>query len=134
MQLRLAASAMLFTLLAAAAPLTQAHHSLLGQFDDKKALTLTGVIQKVDWVNPHIYVHLVVKEAGASGSTATWRLEGVPVAMARKAGLSKALLEGNGETVTVEVFPARDGTPHLGFMMKLTYPNGKFYQFTADTR
>jgi hypothetical protein len=134
MKLRLAAGAVVFAFLATAAQFTLAHHSLLGQFDDKKATTIAGVIKKVDWVNPHIYVHLAVKEAGAPGGVATWRLEGVPVAMARKAGLSKALLEGNGETVTVEVYPARDGTPHLGFMMKLTYPNGKFYQFIADTR
>jgi hypothetical protein len=85
----------------------------------------------VEWVNPHIYLQFKVPDA--KGTVATWRLEGVPVAMARKAGLTKAKLMGNGETVTVEVYPARDGTPHLGFMMKLKYPDGRFFQFVADT-
>jgi hypothetical protein len=109
-----------------------AHHSLAGQFDIKKIVSLTGVVSKVDWVNPHIYVHLDVKEAG--GKVVTWRLEGTPVAMARKAGLTKSMLEGNGETISVEAFPARDGTPHLGFMQKITYPDGRFFQFHAEPR
>lgn len=111
---------------------TVAHHSLAGQFDIKKIVSLTGVVSKVDWVNPHIYVHLDVKDAG--GKVATWRLEGTPVAMARKAGLTKSMLEGNGETISVEAFPARDGTPHLGFMQKITYPDGRFFQFHAEPR
>lgn len=108
-----------------------AHHSLAGQFNTQKLITLSGVITEVEWVNPHIYLQL--KVPAAKGSVATWRLEGVPVAMARKAGLTKAKLLGNGETVTVEVYPARDGTPNLGFMMKLNYPDGRFFQFVADT-
>jgi hypothetical protein len=109
-----------------------AHHSLAGQFDVKKTITIVGVVSKVDWVNPHIYVHVDVKDE--AGKVATWRLEGVPVAMARKAGVSKAMLLGNGETVTVVAFPARDGTPNLGFIMKITYPDGHFYQFNPDPR
>jgi len=113
------------------APGSLAHHSLAGQFNTQKLITLSGVVTEVDWVNPHIYLQLKVAEN--KNSIATWRLEGVPVAMARKAGLTKAKLMGNGETVTVEVYPARDGTPHLGFMMKLKYPDGRFFQFVADT-
>jgi hypothetical protein len=116
----------------AAGGIASAHHSLAGQFDVKKTITIEGVVSKVDWVNPHIYVHLDVKDA--AGKVATWRLEGVPVAMARKSGLSKTMLQGNGETVTVVAFPARDGTPHLGFIMKITYPDGHFYQFNPDPR
>jgi hypothetical protein len=112
--------------------IASAHHSLAGQFDVKKTVTLEGVVSRVDWVNPHIYLHLDVKDPG--GKIATWRLEGVPVAMARKAGLTKTLLQGNGEKVSVIAFPARDGTPNLGFMMKITYPDGHFYQFNPDPR
>jgi hypothetical protein len=42
------------------------------------------------------------------------------------------MLEGHGETVTVVAFPARDGTQHLGFMTKLTFPDGHFFQFAAE--
>ena len=36
--------------------------------------------------------------------------------------------------MTVVALPARDGTPHLGYMMKITYPDGKIYQFNPDPR
>jgi hypothetical protein len=132
MTLRFRLAVLLSALLSGAAPLAGAHHSVGGQFDMLKTVTLKGVVSKVDWVNPHIYVHLDVKDG--QGKTDTWRLECVPVGMARKAGLSKSLLEGHGETVTVVVYPARDGTQHLGFMTKLTFPDGHFFQFAADAR
>jgi hypothetical protein len=107
-----------------------AHHSLSAEFDTRKTLVLTGVISRVQWVNPHIYVDLDVTEA--AGKVATWHLECVPVAMARKAGVSMKTLMGNGERVTVDAFPARDGTAHLGFLAKITYPDGHHFQFAQD--
>jgi hypothetical protein len=118
------------TLLAAVSP-AFAHHSIAGEFDVQKTVTLKGVVSKVDWVNPHIYITLDARTAG--GKSEPWRLECVPVGMARKAGLSKSMLQGHGETITVVVHPARDGTKHLGFMMKLTFPDGHFLQFAPDS-
>jgi hypothetical protein len=60
-----------------------AHHSVAGEFDVRKTVTLNGVVSKVDWVNPHIYIWLAVKSAG--GKVDPWHLECVPVGMARKA-------------------------------------------------
>lgn len=108
-----------------------AHHSLTAEFDTRKIMVLTGVVSKVQWVNPHIYVDLDVTDATGKEPT-TWHLECVPVAMARKAGVSSKMLMGNGERVTVEAFPARDGTPHLGFLAKITYPDGHHFQFAQD--
>jgi hypothetical protein len=104
-----------------------AHHSLTAEFDTRKTLVLTGVVSRVEWVNPHIYVDLDVTDA--AGQVATWHLECVPVAMARKAGVSMKTLMGNGDRVTVDAFPARDGTAHLGFLAKITYPDGHHFQF-----
>jgi len=123
-------SGLIASTLLAAAPFASAHHSVAGQFDMTKPLELTGVVSKVDWVNPHIHVYLDVKDK--DGKVDTWSLEGAPVGMARKAGLSKAMLEGHGETVKVVAFPARDGTKHLGFMVKITYPDGHVFQFSPD--
>jgi len=111
-------------------PGASAHHSVGGQFDLQKTVTLSGVVSTVHWVNPHIYIEVAVKQP--QDQAATWRLEGVPVGMARKAGLSKAMLQGNGETVTIVAHPARDGTAHLGYIVKITYPDGKVFQFSAD--
>lgn len=116
---------------AAAAPAGLAHHSVAGEFNMHTTLHLSGVVSQVEWANPHIYLHLAVKERGA---LAEWRLETVPVAMMRKAGLSKALLLGNGQSATVDAYPARDGTPHLGYLLKITYADGHHYQFAPDTK
>src|SRR5438128_12283313 len=103
-----------------------AHHSVAGQFDTSKALTLKGTISKVNWMNPHIYVFLDVKEA--DGNATQWALETLPTAMMRKAGLSKESVMGSpGEVVTVLVVPARDGTQHLAWISKITYADGRFY-------
>jgi len=118
-------------LMCTSAQVTLAHHSLGGEFDTRKTLVLTGVVSHVEWANPHIYIDLDVTDA--SGKVATWHLECVPVAMARKAGVSMKMLMGNGDRVTVNAFPARDGTAQLGFMAKITYPDGHHFQFAQDT-
>src|SRR5438093_4686302 len=97
------------TMLMVAASAVFAHHSVAGQFDTSKSLTLKGAIAKLQWMNPHIYLYLDVKEA--DGTVVTWALESLPTAMMRKAGLSKASVMGTpGELVTVLVVPAKDGT------------------------
>jgi hypothetical protein len=116
---------------ALASGLAAAQHSVGGEFNVHERLTLTGVVSKVDWANPHIYLHFMVQEP--SGALSDWRLETVPVAMMRKAGLTKALLLGNAQKATVDIHPARDGTPHLGYLLKITYADGHHYQFGADT-
>ena len=103
-----------------------AHHSVAGQFDTSKSLTLKGSISKVNWMNPHIYVYLDVKET--DGSVSTWALETLPTAMMRRAGLSKEAVMGTpGEVVTVQIVPARDGTKHVGWISKITYADGRYY-------
>ncbi|HUN73301.1 MAG TPA: DUF6152 family protein [Steroidobacteraceae bacterium] len=130
MRARWRSRAVLASFLILAANVALAHHSVGGEFDVHKKLTLTGVVSQVEWANPHIYVHLMVKEPG--GSVTEWRLETVPVAMMRKAGLSKAMLVGNSQSATVDAYPARDGTPHLGYMLMITYADGHHYQFAPD--
>jgi hypothetical protein len=112
------------------APLLSAHHSVAGQFDTSRQVTLKGVISKVDWVNPHIYLHLDVK--GDDGQMTTWALGTVPTAMARRAGLTRESIAGHtGETVTIEANPARDGTKHLGWVNTITYADGKKHELSG---
>ena len=114
------------TVLLVAASAAFAHHSVSGQFDTSKSLTLKGSIAKVQWMNPHIYVFLDVKEA--DGTVTTWALETLPTAMMRRAGLSKESVMGSpAELVTVVLVPARDGTKHLGWISRITYADGRYY-------
>ena len=108
-----------------------AHHSVSGQYDASRPLTLTGVISKVDWINPHIYLHLDVKEK--DGAVTTWTLSTLPTAMMRRAGLTKESLQGQpGEVVTISAIAARDETKKLGWISKITYADGHHVQLGRD--
>ena len=108
-----------------------AHHSVPGQFDMSKPVTLKGVITKIDWINPHIYVHVDVKDG--SGTTSTWALATLPTAMMRRAGLTRESLQGKpGEEVTINAVPARDGSKQLGWINKITYADGHSFAPTGQ--
>ncbi len=126
--IRTASLTLVLALVCAAAP--AAHHSVPGQFDTSKPMTLKGVISDIDWVNPHIYIHLDVKDA--NGTVEKWSLGSAPPAMLRKANLTKAKLMGKGEIVEIVVYPARDGTKNLAWLTKITYPDGRV--LTLDGR
>jgi hypothetical protein len=98
-----------------------AHHSLASQFDEGKPLTLQGVITKVEWVNPHVWVHIDVKDS--SGAVEQWALETLPPATLRKGGLRSEML-GKGETVTVLAYRARNESK-LAFLRKITFADGR---------
>jgi hypothetical protein len=84
-----------------------AHHSFAAQFDGDKPVVLTGVITKVDWRNPHIWVYLDVRET--DGKVTKWECEGgAPNALTRQ-GWSRDHLK-LGEALTVEGWRAKNGT------------------------
>ena len=112
-------------------PALLAHHSVAGQFDTSRPITLKGVVSKIEWINPHVYVYLDVKED--DGSMTTWALSTLPTAMMRRAGLTKETLMGKaGEVVTVSAIPARDGTRHLAWISKITYADGHYHQLAGQ--
>jgi len=112
----------------AAAPLALAHHSLSGQFDINKSFQITGVVSRVDWVNPHTQVYVDVKKA--DGAMVTYKLESLQVAMMRKAGLSRSDLLGDGRPVVIDAYPARSGLPTLGYLLHIKLADGREIQFS----
>ncbi len=107
-----------------------AHHSRPAQYNMDSPIELTGVIRDMDWINPHSYLYLDVKSE--DGEVVTWNLETLPLAMFRKAGMTKAMIIGDGQPVTVRIHTARDGTPNLGYTLKITYADGHYYQLGED--
>lgn len=105
-----------------------AHHSVSGQFDTARTFDVTGVVSRVDWVNPHTQVYVDVRQA--DGSTQTYKLESHPVAMMRKAGVSKSDLIGNGQPVFAKAHPARNGDPALGYLLIMRLSDGREIQFS----
>src|SRR5262249_8535962 len=102
-----------------------AHHSVTAEFDPHKSITLKGVITRVDWINPHIFVYLDVKDE--NGKVTTWELQSLPTRFFHNNGLTKAMLLNN-EVVTVTGYPAKDGTRAYAFLEKLTYADGRRYE------
>lgn len=107
-----------------------AHHSVAGQFDNSKRTKITGTISKIDWINPHTYIYIDVPDG--KGGVTTWRLESLPTAMLRKAGLTSEMLMAGGAKVTADAIMARDGSEHLAWALKLTYEDGHFYQLAGE--
>jgi len=68
MRLKKAVFAGTVGLLAAALPLA-AHHSFAAEYDSSQVVTLKGTITQVDWTNPHIYLHIDVKDANGTSKT-----------------------------------------------------------------
>lgn len=124
-QLRLAAAAALLCALPVIA-----HHSFSAEFDSGKTVTLRGTVSKVDWINPHIFVYVDVKDEG--GKTTTWALQSLPPLFFRGSGLTKDVLLSNKQEVTVTANPAKDGTKAYGFMTKLTYADGHVFSMSPQ--
>jgi hypothetical protein len=106
-----------------------AHHSFAAEFDASKTVTLRGTISKVDWVNPHIWVYVDVKDE--SGKTTTWALQSLPPLFFRGSGLTRDVLMSNKQEVTVTLNPAKD-TSNSGFMTKLSYPDGHVFSMSPQ--
>lgn len=115
-------------LLALAAP-ALAHHAFEAEFTQDKPISITGVITKVDWINPHAYVYLDVKDQ--SGNVANWLFETLPPGMLHKGGLNREMLP-IGQTITISGFAAKDGSKTLGWIKKIQFADGRVIQVTAD--
>jgi hypothetical protein len=97
-----------------------AHHSFAAQYDSQQLMTLTGTIKEVQWTNPHIYIHLDVKDAG--GKVTTWALEGYPPNTLKRTGFPKNVLV-LGDTITITAYKAKDGS-HTGAGREVTFKDG----------
>jgi hypothetical protein len=105
-----------------------AHHSFSAEFDSGKTVTLRGVVSKVEWINPHIFVYIDVKDD--AGKTTTWALQSLPPLFFRGSGLTRDTLLSNKQDVTVTANPAKDGTQAYGFLTKLSYPDGRVFSMS----
>ena len=99
----LAACASLFLLVA---PLG-AHHSFAAEFDIKAPVKLRGTVTKMDWVNPHSWIHIDVKSP--DGKIVNWMIEGGSPNALLRLGFNKSALPPGSEVV-VEGFQAKDGS------------------------
>ena len=112
--------AMSLGLLFASAPLW-AHHSFAAEYDNKKPIKFTGTVTKMEWMNPHIYYYVDVKDA--NGKVTNYAVEGGTPNNLRRNGWGKDSLKV-GDNVTVEGFMAKNGSTHVNGRT-VTLPDGR---------
>jgi hypothetical protein len=96
----------IFAGLLAAAPMW-AHHAFTAEFDGNKPVKLRGTVTKMEWINPHAWIHIDVKEA--DGKVTSWMVEcGSPNTLLRR-GVTKASVTA-GMEVLVDGYQSKDGS------------------------
>src|SRR5215472_12929531 len=106
MKTKLMSALAAIAMIAGAAPV-MAHHSFAAEFDASKPVKLTGTVTKIEWMNPHAYFYIDVKDA--SGKVENWGLEmGSPNGLMRQGWTRNSLKVG--DEVSVDGSMAKDGS------------------------
>ncbi|HEU4694013.1 MAG TPA: DUF6152 family protein [Vicinamibacterales bacterium] len=121
MRMKAAMFALTSFLLTAAAP-ALAHHAFGGEFDANRPVLLKGPIVKVEWVNPHTWIHMEVKRP--DGSSEVWMIEGGSPNSLLRQGITKNSLP-IGTEIVVDGYQARDHTLKRANGRNITYPDGR---------
>ena len=117
----LLACSLIAAAIAIAAPPVRAHHAFAAEFDAAQPITLRGTVTRVEWINPHTWIHINVKDA--DGKTTEWMIEGgTPNTLLRR-GVDKNSIPA-GTEIIVDGYRAKNGSNRANGR-DLTLPNGK---------
>ena len=99
----------------------RAHHAFGAEFDANKPMTLEGAVVKMEWVNPHAWIHLEVTKA--DGTKEEWMVEGgTPNTLLRR-GVTRESLKP-GTVLVIDGYQARDHSLLRANGRNVTYPDG----------
>ena len=105
-----------------AAGSVSAHHAVQAQFDQNNLTTITGVMTRVMWINPHVRWFMDVEDE--NGEIATWNISGAGPGAFRRVGVSGRDVFKTGETYTAKIALARDGSD-FGYIVSFVMPDGR---------
>ena len=115
------AVAALGLVLATTAVPASAHHAFAAEFDAKKPVLFNGTVTKMEWINPHVWIHIDVTQP--NGAVERWMVEGGAPNVLFKRGFSKnSLLPG--AKVVVDGYRAKDGSKKMN-AREITFADGK---------
>ena len=116
--------------LAGTAVSLSAHHAFAAEFDSTKPVNFKGTVTKMEWVNPHVWLHLDVKKA--DGTVENWAFEaGTPNVLFRRGFTKNSLVAGT--EVVVDGYQAKDGSRRANGR-DLQFPDGrKLFLGSSDT-
>ena len=98
-----------------------AHHAFAAEFDAKKPLEFTGTVTKMEWINPHVWLHMDVKKA--DGTVESWAFEaGTPNVLFRRGFTKQSMMPGT--KIKVDGYQAKDGTRRANGR-DLTFADGR---------
>ena len=108
-----------------------AHHSVQAEFDVHKVITITGTVAKVEFINPHSYLTVDVKDA--NGNVQHWAFEMGGVGTFRRAGMTKTDRDDfkPGLPITITGLAAKDGST-TGHLSEMKFGDGREFKFGAD--
>ena len=99
-----------------------AHHSFAVFFDSQKSVTISGVVEEFQFVNPHGLIRMLVRKEGG-GEAEEWKVETNSPSILRRRGWAPDSIK-KGEMITVEGWPARDNS-HWARLRKASRANGE---------
>jgi len=105
-----------------------AHHSYTAEFDTTKPIKLSGVLTRVEWANPHIWLYLDVKDD--SGKVTNWGFSASPPGMLQRRGITKNSLK-LGDVLTISGHRAKDGSNNASGNV-VTFPDGRDARIGQD--
>ena len=98
-----------------------AHHSFAAEFDAKQPVLFKGTVTKMEWINPHVWIHMNVTQP--NGKTEAWMVEGGAPTVLFRRGFSKTSLQA-GTQIVVDGYRAKDGTTKMN-AREITFADGR---------
>ena len=107
-----------------------AHHSFAAEFDSEKPVRIKGKFVKIEWINPHSWIHMEV--TGDDGKVAVWKCEALPPNGLYRGGWRRDSLKA-GDEITVEGYLAKDGTNTMWTRTVTTADGRRMFAGNADS-
>jgi hypothetical protein len=93
-----------------------AHHSVVAYYDTSRQITLKGPVTRIEWTNPHMFVHVDVRDE--QGAMTSWAIETDSPNVLSREGWSRNTVR-SGDEVTASGYPSKKGTPALRLVTML---------------